>query len=148
MPAVSPRSTRTERVDLSSSGGRWLGRWRSRWAHVIDAEGDEVAAAQLRSGRRLRVLVVTDDATRECLAAVPDTSISGVRVARLLSMARLNNAKSRVRRSSCNLARMHHTCPGRSGGFGPVSLPLFHAGRFSPALDDGKLLSFMDDLPG
>ena len=40
----------------------------------------------LRSGRRLRVLVVIDDATRECLAAVPDTSISGVRVARELDV--------------------------------------------------------------
>ena len=34
--------------------------------------------------RRFRVLVVVDDCTRECLALVPDTSISGVRVAREL----------------------------------------------------------------
>jgi putative transposase len=32
--------------------------------------------------RRFRILVVVDDFTRECLAAVADTSISGVRVAR------------------------------------------------------------------
>ena len=32
------------------------------------------------------MLVVIDDATRECLAAVPDTSISGVRVARELDV--------------------------------------------------------------
>jgi putative transposase len=31
--------------------------------------------------RRLRILVVVDDFTRECLAAVADTSIFGVRVA-------------------------------------------------------------------
>ena len=44
----------------------------------------DFAADTLRSGRRLRVLIVIDDATRECLAAVADTSISGVRVAREL----------------------------------------------------------------
>lgn len=33
----------------------------------------------LDSGRRFRVLNIVDDMTRECLAAVPDTSISGVR---------------------------------------------------------------------
>jgi putative transposase len=38
----------------------------------------------LADGRRFRVLVVVDDFTRECLALVADTSISGVRVAREL----------------------------------------------------------------
>lgn len=28
-------------------------------------------------GRRFRILNVVDDVTRECLAAIPDTSISG-----------------------------------------------------------------------
>ena len=32
---------------------------------------------QMITGRRFRVLNVVDDVTRECLAAVPDTSISG-----------------------------------------------------------------------
>ena len=35
-------------------------------------------------GRRLRILVVVDDCTRECLALIADTSISGIRVAREL----------------------------------------------------------------
>jgi len=35
---------------------------------------------QMVSGRRLRVLNVVDDVTRECLGAVPDTSIPGRRV--------------------------------------------------------------------
>jgi putative transposase len=39
---------------------------------------------QLVTGRRFRVLNVVDDVTRECLAAVPDTSISGKRVVREL----------------------------------------------------------------
>jgi putative transposase len=40
---------------------------------------------QLANGRRFRVLNVVDDVTRECLAAIPDTSISGRRVARELT---------------------------------------------------------------
>ena len=40
---------------------------------------------QMASGRRFRVLNVVDDMTRECLAAVPDTSISGRRVVRELA---------------------------------------------------------------
>jgi len=39
---------------------------------------------QLASGRRIRVLNIVDDVTRECLAAIPDTSISGQRVIREL----------------------------------------------------------------
>ncbi len=39
---------------------------------------------QLACGRRFRVLNVVDDVTRECLAAIPDTSISGRRVAKEL----------------------------------------------------------------
>ncbi|EQA97205.1 hypothetical protein L286_23025 [Sphingobium sp. HDIP04] len=40
---------------------------------------------QLATGRRFRVLNIVDDVTRECLRAVPDTSISGRRVVRELS---------------------------------------------------------------
>jgi putative transposase len=40
---------------------------------------------QLADGRRLRVLNVIDDATKRCLAAVVDTSISGRRVVRELT---------------------------------------------------------------
>ena len=39
---------------------------------------------QMIDGRRFRILTVVDDCTRECLALVPDTSISGLRVAREL----------------------------------------------------------------
>lgn len=39
---------------------------------------------QLTDGRRFRVLTVVDDCTRECLALVADTSLSGARVAREL----------------------------------------------------------------
>src|SRR5690349_4649053 len=40
---------------------------------------------QFAHGRRFRILNVVDDVTRECLAAIPDTSISGKRVARELA---------------------------------------------------------------
>ncbi len=39
---------------------------------------------QFGSGRRFRILNVLDDVTKECLAAIPDTSLSGRRVAREL----------------------------------------------------------------
>jgi putative transposase len=44
----------------------------------------DFVADQLTDGRRFRVLAVVDDCTRECLALVSDTSLSGVRVAREL----------------------------------------------------------------
>ncbi len=40
---------------------------------------------QLACGRRFRILNIVDDVTRECLAAIPDTSISGRRAARELT---------------------------------------------------------------
>jgi transposase InsO family protein len=40
---------------------------------------------QLACGRPFRILNIVDDVTRECLGAIPDTSISGVRVARELT---------------------------------------------------------------
>jgi putative transposase len=39
----------------------------------------DFAADQFIDGRRLRILVVVDDCTRECLALIADTSISGIR---------------------------------------------------------------------
>jgi putative transposase len=48
-----------------------------RWS--LDFVSDALA-----DGRRLRVLAVVDDFTRECLALVADTSLSGARVAREL----------------------------------------------------------------
>ena len=40
---------------------------------------------QFAQGRRFRILNIVDDVTRECLAAIPDTSISGRRVVRELT---------------------------------------------------------------
>lgn len=40
---------------------------------------------QLMDGRRFRIMTVVDDCTRECLALIADTSLSGARVARELA---------------------------------------------------------------
>jgi len=50
----------------------------ARWS--LDFVHDQFAC-----GRRFRVLNIVDDVTRECLAAIPNRSISGRRVARELS---------------------------------------------------------------
>src|SRR6201997_2305129 len=41
---------------------------------------------QFVCGRRFRILAIFDDCTRECLAAIADTSLSGLRVARELDV--------------------------------------------------------------
>ena len=62
-----------------------------RWS--LDFVSDALA-----DGRRFRVLAVVDDFTRECLALVADTSLSGARVARELDavIARRGKPKSIV----------------------------------------------------
>lgn len=45
----------------------------ARWS--VDFVHDQFAC-----GRRFRILNIVDDVTRECLADIPDTSISGRRV--------------------------------------------------------------------
>ncbi len=57
---------------------------------------------QLTDGRRFRILTVVDDATRECLALVADTSISGARVARELN--RIVAMRRCSRRGSASLS--------------------------------------------
>lgn len=48
---------------------------------------------QLKDGRRFRILAVVDDFTRECLALVADTSLSGLRTARELDAIVLRRGK-------------------------------------------------------
>jgi putative transposase len=48
---------------------------------------------QMIDGRRFRILAVVDDCTRECLALVADTSISGRRVARELDKLVVGRAR-------------------------------------------------------
>src|SRR5215207_5854147 len=69
-------------------------------------------------------------------AVYPPEATSSTRIATtsqprsLLSIARLNIARSRVRPSIWSFVRIDQTCFGRSGGFAPVSLPLFQGTRF------------------
>jgi putative transposase len=56
-----------------------VARINARWS--LDFVHDQMA-----NGRRFRVLNIVDDVTRECLASIPDTSISGTRVARELTV--------------------------------------------------------------
>src|SRR5438046_1245506 len=44
----------------------------------------DFASDALSDGRRFRILTIVDDFTRECLALIADTSLSGLRVAREL----------------------------------------------------------------
>jgi len=56
----------------------------------------DFAADQFIDGRRLRILVVVDDCTRECLALVADTSISGLRLARELDRLLAQRGKPKM----------------------------------------------------
>jgi putative transposase len=67
--------TRTPILPNPSLGARVNARWSLDFVHD-----------QFALGRRFRILNIVDDVTRECLAAIPDTSISGRRVARELSV--------------------------------------------------------------
>ena len=82
------RLYREEKLTVRRGGGRKraLGERRpmetpiaanQRWS--LDFVSD-----QMIDGRRFRILAVVDDCTRECLTLIPDTSISGRRVAREL----------------------------------------------------------------
>jgi putative transposase len=84
------RIYREERLMVRKRGGRKraLGtrapmlvplRPNDRWS--LDFVSDQFAC-----GRRFRILAIFDDCTRECLTAVADTSLSGLRVARELDL--------------------------------------------------------------
>ncbi len=60
-----------------------------RWS--LDFVSDQFAC-----GRRFRILAIFDDCTRECLTAVADTSLSGLRVARELDLLIATRAKPRT----------------------------------------------------
>ena len=51
---------------------------------------------QLTDGRRFRILAIVDDCTRECLALVADTSLSGIRVARELDRLMTERGKPKM----------------------------------------------------
>ncbi len=82
------RLYREERLSVRRRGGRKrvLG---TRAPAAVPQEPNQrwsldFVSDTLEDGRRFRILVVVDDCTRECLALVVDTSLSGQRVAREL----------------------------------------------------------------
>ena len=85
----------------------------ARWS--LDFVHDQFAL-----GRRFRILNIVDDVTRECLAAIPDTSISGKRVARELTATHRHARQARDdrfrQRHRVHLKRHAGLGKGPSGG--------------------------------
>jgi putative transposase len=82
------RLYREEKLTVRRRGGRKRALGERRPLETPTAANQrwslDFVADQFTDGRRFRILEVYDDCTRECLALVPDTSISGGRVAREL----------------------------------------------------------------
>ena len=82
------RLYREERLTVRRRGGRKRALGERRPMETPSAANQrwslDFVADQMTDGRRFRILEVYDDCTRECLALVADTSISGLRVAREL----------------------------------------------------------------
>ena len=82
------RLYREERLTVRRRGGRKRALGERRPMETPLAANQrwslDFVADQMTDGRRFRILEVYDDCTRECLALVADTSISGRRVAREL----------------------------------------------------------------
>ena len=95
-----------------------------RWS--LDFVSDAFAC-----GRRFRILCVVDDFTRECLALVADTSLSGARVARELDAVLAARGKpltvvsdNGTELTSTSVLRWSQETPGR--------MALHHAGQADP----------------
>src|SRR5262252_5122410 len=71
---------------------------------------------QLTDGRRFRILTVVGECTRECLALVADTSLSGSRVARGVGPAdhRVRQAQNGGQRQRHRIDQQRHPDLGRS----------------------------------
>lgn len=94
------RLYREERLAVRRRGGRKraLG---TRAPMVVpiapnDRRSLDFVSDQLTDGRRFRILTVVDECTRECLALVADTSLSGTRVARELDRLMIERGKPKM----------------------------------------------------
>lgn len=56
----------------------------------------DLVSDQMTDSRRFRILTVVDDCTRECLALVADTSLSGARVVRELDRLLADRGKPKM----------------------------------------------------
>src|SRR5208283_690700 len=96
----------------------------------IDWPPAPIASDSKRTGRPVFLWRTVARASAYPFGATSSTFIATTSQPRnLLSIARLNIAKSRVRLSICSLVRIDHTCLAKSGGFAPISFPLFQGVR-------------------
>lgn len=94
------RLYREEKLAVRRRGGRKraIG---TRAPMVVPLRPDErwsldFVSDQLTDGRRFRILAVVDDCTRECLALIVDTSLSGMRVVRELDLLITERGRPRM----------------------------------------------------
>jgi putative transposase len=94
------RLYREERLTVRRRGGRKRALGTRAPMVVAQFPNDrwslDFASDQFLDGRRLRILAVVDDCTRECLALVADTSISGIRVSRELDRLLVEHGKPKT----------------------------------------------------
>jgi putative transposase len=91
------RIYREEKLMVKRRGGRKRALGTRRPMEASRAPNDrwslDFVSDQITDGRRFRIFAVVDECTRECLGLVPDTSISGRRVARELDVIIANYGK-------------------------------------------------------
>ncbi|UVO39415.1 IS3 family transposase [Bradyrhizobium arachidis] len=94
------RLYREERLAVRRRGGRKRAIGTRAPMTVAMAPNDrwslDFVSDQLTDGRRFRILAVVDDCTRESLALVADTSLSGTRVARELDRLMIERGKPKM----------------------------------------------------
>lgn len=94
------RLYREEKLTVRRGGGRKraLGTRAPMTVPVLpnDRWSLDFVSDQMTDGRRFRILTVVDDCTRECLALVVDTSLSGARVARELDRLVAESGKPKM----------------------------------------------------
>lgn len=124
------------RVDRCGDRCNRLGKRKAdelRLARRIHSEIDSRVEAVISNctGRRVFCcMIIARDPTRPPFETSDTRSLSKSQARSLLSIARLNNARSRCRLSICRRIRIVHISRSFSGGFCPTSLPLFHGTCF------------------
>ena len=101
---------------------------------------------QLEANRSTRLLLTDAGSIKRATIGrdITDAQRNEIAASQLAVGPRVKSAKSRRRRSSCNLAQIDHTWRGRNGCLGPILFPLFHAGREVAASEDvGSRLSML-----
>lgn len=94
------RIYREEKLSVRRRGGRKRAMGTRRPMLIPMAPNErwwlDFVSDQLTDSRRFRVLTIVDDCTRECLALVADTSLSGLRVARELEALLARRGKPKM----------------------------------------------------